>query len=409
MIRSTKVSFKFANANKREALSAFVDEYNKLCQFFVDMAWTLKNVPALLPKAMTDQAVTHLSARVVQCAAKQASGIVRGTREKQKKRDYIYKMLVEVGQTRHAKKLKAYIDQVNMSKPEDIHVQPELDCRMVNVDMSGSTSFDGWLTLQSLGSRGKEFKIELPFKKSKHFNELLARKGERTTGVRISKNSATFMFGIELDPEDEAVKARQNGTTLGLDIGITSLFTCSDGQTSGDDCHGWNLQKIGEKLARRRKGSKSFQRASAHRENYTNCQINKINLNGIKTLRTENIKNLRFGKRLPRYMQAWLYRKIMNKLELVCEDAGVQNEQINPTYTSQRCNKCGWTRKRNRKGKLFKCTSCGYTCDADLNASRNIALELPAISKKQRLQQPNRKGFYWLAAGQEPIVPDVKR
>ena len=87
MIRSTKVSFKFANTNRKATLSNFIDEYNRLCQFFVDMTWEIKELPALLPKEMTDQAETYLSARVVQCAAKQASGIVRGTREKQKKRE----------------------------------------------------------------------------------------------------------------------------------------------------------------------------------------------------------------------------------------------------------------------------------------------------------------------------------
>jgi len=409
MIRSTKVSFKFANANRKETLSSFIDEYNRLCQFFVDMTWEIKELPALLPKEMTDQAETYLSARVVQCAAKQASGIVRGTREKQKKREFAYQMLLEAGETRNAKKLKAYMDKVAISKPEDIHIQPELDSRMVEVDMSGDTSFDGWLNLVSLGPRGNEFKIQLPFKKTKHFNGLLARNGERTSGVRISKNYATFMFDIQLDPNDEAVKARQNGVERGLDLGIISLFTTSAGQASGADCHGWTLQKIMQKIARKKKGSKGCKKTSAHMDNHTNWSLNQLDLVGVKLLRTEDIKYLRYGKRMSIYMSAWLYRRIMNRLELICEDAGVQNEHVNPTYTSQRCNKCGWTRKRNRKGKIFRCTKCGHTCDADLNAARNIALKLPAISKKQRLQRPNIKGFYWLAAGQEPIVPDVKR
>jgi transposase len=58
---------------------------------------------------------------------------------------------------------------------------------------------------------------------------------------------------------------------------------------------------------------------------------------------------------------------------------------------------------------MFKCGECGFTFDADLNASRNIALPLFGITKQQRLQQANRTGFYWLVEGQEIIVPDVNK
>jgi len=47
--------------------------------------------------------------------------------------------------------------------------------------------------------------------------------------------------------------------------------------------------------------------------------------------------------------------------------------------------------------------------DADLNASRNIALELPPISRKQRLKQTNKIGFYWNVESQELLVPDAKK
>jgi transposase len=83
-------------------------------------------------------------------------------------------------------------------------------------------------------------------------------------------------------------------------------------------------------------------------------------------------------------------------LDRKLNDLGVQVVKINPTYTSQRCFFCGWTRKSNRLKKQFKCKSCGHTDDADLNASKNIALDLPAISKVERSKQLNRKGFYWL-------------
>ena len=47
------------------------------------------------------------------------------------------------------------------------------------------------------------------------------------------------------------------------------------------------------------------------------------------------------------------------------------------TYTSQGCSKCCCERKTNRKGKLFKCVSCSFECNSDVNASLNIGFDLP--------------------------------
>ena len=104
-------------------------------------------------------------------------------------------------------------------------------------------------------------------------------------------------------------------------------------------------------------------------------------------------------------MSHWTYTDISYKLESLCEEHGVQTLYVSPTYTSQRCSECGWVRKSNRKGSQFKCKSCGFTLDADLNASLNIALDLPDISEKKRLSRPNKKGFYWNVIGKECIVP----
>jgi hypothetical protein len=47
--------------------------------------------------------------------------------------------------------------------------------------------------------------------------------------------------------------------------------------------------------------------------------------------------------------------------------------------------------------------------DADLNASFNIAANLQAISKEERLLQKNRKGFYWFEVGKEFIVSSTQK
>lgn len=47
--------------------------------------------------------------------------------------------------------------------------------------------------------------------------------------------------------------------------------------------------------------------------------------------------------------------------------------KIDPAYTSQRCSSCGYKHKDNRKTQAaFKCLSCGFKLNADINAARNI-------------------------------------
>jgi transposase len=49
-------------------------------------------------------------------------------------------------------------------------------------------------------------------------------------------------------------------------------------------------------------------------------------------------------------------------------------QKINPAYTSQRCSACGHVDPKSRESQAdFRCTACGFACNADVNAARNIA------------------------------------
>lgn len=52
---------------------------------------------------------------------------------------------------------------------------------------------------------------------------------------------------------------------------------------------------------------------------------------------------------------------------------GINFVEVDPTYTSQVCPICFNLDKKNRNDKIFKCTCCGYTNDADYVASINIS------------------------------------
>jgi transposase len=56
------------------------------------------------------------------------------------------------------------------------------------------------------------------------------------------------------------------------------------------------------------------------------------------------------------------------------EKAPGRVERIKPAFTSQRCSACGYVDPKSRESQAdFQCTACGFACNADVNAARNIA------------------------------------
>jgi len=396
IIRSSQCSLKFSNSGKIRKIGEFIAEYRKIVQFFIDILWNSEKVPVLFSKDMTDKAETWLSARAVQAAAKQASGIVRGTKSKHQRRIYMVKKLNKEGKFKQARKLARIAEKAVMSKPNASSIQPELDARFARLEQKNSGTFDMWLTLTSLGGK---MKVVAPLKSNIHFNEMKAA-GTIKKGVRLGANKATFIFDLPKPPE------KIEGKRLGIDIGMKKVFYASDGSFSTPDRHGWTLEKIQKRLCRRKKGGKGFERTVRHRANHIHWALNSLNLGGVKEIVLENIKHLRRGKRTSRKMSHWTYPAIRRKLESLAEESGVRISFVQPGYTSRRCSQCGWTCKANRQGEKFRCGKCGLSSDADLNASLNIALKLPPVARSKG-SRPHPDKFYWPEAGQEPIVPAV--
>jgi transposase len=49
-------------------------------------------------------------------------------------------------------------------------------------------------------------------------------------------------------------------------------------------------------------------------------------------------------------------------------------EKVPPAFTSQRCSACGHVAAESRESQaLFRCIACTFTCNADVNAAKNIA------------------------------------
>jgi putative transposase len=401
MIRSVKLSTKSINQNKEYNYNSFLEEYRNVVSQFIDILWNMKNISVLLPKEITNKINnTWLSARAIQSAGKQASSIVRGTRQKQKQRLYKLKQLQKEGtQYNNIRKLQQAIAKANMTKPNISDIHPDLDSRFIQIDDNNNTTFDIWITLSSLGNK---LKIPIPLKKTKVYNKW-NNLGKLKPSIRLYKNKIEVIFDIQDKPN------KAEGNILGLDIGIKNTYYASDKQHSRVDNHGHTLESIINKLSRKMKGSKSFERTQQHRKNYINWSINQLNLNNTKQVNVEDIKYLRYKSRFSRELSHWTYTDIFDKIGRYCEEQNVSVHAVNPIYTSQRCSVCGWTQKKNRKGKVFCCLQCGNTMDSDLNASLNLSFVLPELSKKDCSKHLNKDGFYWNILDSECIVPNVQK
>jgi len=79
--------------------------------------------------------------------------------------------------------------------------------------------------------------------------------------------------------------------------------------------------------------------------------------------------------------------------------------KVDPAYTSQRCSECSYTAEENRKTQAkFICQDCGFSCNADHNAARNIyqrgilslqagwvATETPFLSFRRKHRQSSEE------------------
>jgi putative transposase len=82
-------------------------------------------------------------------------------------------------------------------------------------------------------------------------------------------------------------------------------------------------------------------------------------------------RNVRAKAGLNRGIAASGWGLLVRRLE---DKAPGRIEKISPAYTSQRCSACGHVDGKSRESQArFACTACGFACNADVNAAKNIA------------------------------------
>ena len=415
MIRSTCVSTKYSNINKKELINKFINDYsevvksiindicingyknNKICCFNLEKRDL--NLDSNLDNEYLKQFNTHnFTQRMMQACGTQASSIIRSCTSKAKRIKYVMTHLMSEGVD--CCKLQQKLDKTDISIPNFNVIYPQIDNRFF--DIEEDVYFDKFINIKLYS----KISVNIPFKKHKHYIDL-EKKGKLLNSIRLHNENISFSFELPDIPK------RTVGSTIGADQGIITTLTLSDRQVTKVNNHGYDLNKIIRHLNRKRKGSKNYKQTQDHRLNYINWSINQLDFSNIKTLNLEKLYQIRKGKNSGKFLSSFTYTLIKKKLEAVSETEGFGIMEIANSFRSQRCSECGWTLKSNRKGKLFICKICGFATDADLNASYNLEdNSLYTIPAKVRLDKINRTGFFWNSEGllnlnKEFIVPYV--
>lgn len=188
--------------------------------------------------------------------------------------------------------------------------------------------------------------------------------------------------------EKEVSDVPLTGNVVGIDRGINNIAVTSNNQFFG----GGYIKHVSlryEKLRSRLQscGSKSAKRhlrKLSGKENRFKADVNHtISKRIVQSLEPgtvivlEDLKSIRQTSRLRKkqrkQLHKWSFFQFAQFLTYKAEAKGIRVEYVDSRYTSQKCSACGYISRSNRPAQaIFKCKHCGFSLNADLNASRNI-------------------------------------
>ena len=114
----------------------------------------------------------------------------------------------------------------------------------------------------------------------------------------------------------------------------------------------------------------------------------------LEDLKSAGMRKKRNGRRFNTMLGSWSPFQLEQFIGYKSQDMNKTVVHVNPKYTSQKCSKCGYINKNNRKGNIFHCLNCNFELHADLNAARNIEVlgkseYFRLLSTSQSLRHPD--------------------
>ncbi|KAB5966733.1 IS200/IS605 family element transposase accessory protein TnpB, partial [Bifidobacterium adolescentis] len=180
------------------------------------------------------------------------------------------------------------------------------------------------------------------------------------------------------------------GKVLGVDLGMHALYKDSE----GGEYRYPRVQRVKRRYAYDRRTLQEKGTRSAHRRLKTmsgreerfirdvdHCAAKRLaDTPGIGVIAFEDLsrirrlarKGTRTGRKRRNMLNQWSFSQLQEFTAYKAAAKGIKVVMVNPAYTSQRCNACGYVDKGNRDRARFDCLRCGHSDDADHNAALNI-------------------------------------
>ena len=212
---------------------------------------------------------------------------------------------------------------------------------------------------------------------------------------KLSYDKVKRQFYVNLVYDEPESKPIETSNFLGIDMGEINLAVTSDGEVfSGERINDYRkkITKFKSKLqSRKTKSAKRHLVRISRRENRfkrdtNHCISKKIVLKakalgmGIKLedLHFHDKKTVKkFNKELRdnnARLSKWAFGQLREFITYKAKIHGIPVLMVNPAYTSQACSQCNHSEEDNRlTQELFRCKKCGYSVNADYNASVNIS------------------------------------
>lgn len=222
----------------------------------------------------------------------------------------------------------------------------------------------------------------------------------------ITKETGGFFISIltEQAVNVNHIEYHSDSQAVGIDVGINYFLVSSDGEYVENprfiNTHKSEMRVLQRKLARQQKGGYNWQKtknriAKLHAKTKNqrlgflhktaNQLLNSYDFIVVEKLQLKNMtksakgntenpgKNVKQKSGLNKSLLDLGIGMFFDIIKYKSIWQGKTLIQVDPKYTSQKCSTCGHTCRENRQTqKLFVCVNCGYTTNADENASNNI-------------------------------------
>jgi putative transposase len=205
--------------------------------------------------------------------------------------------------------------------------------------------------------------------------------------VTISNRAGRWFIAFKAEMPEPAVFA--GGEAIGVDLGINTLATCSNGFSATNPkayrCAKRRLARLQKELCRRTKGGRNrektkFKLAKLH---YRISNIRQDALHKLTTTLAKNhseiwIEDLNVSGMLQNHKLAGAvsdcgFYEFRRQLEYKTAWYGSALHVVDQWFpSSQLCSNCGEKQSMPLKIRQYDCSKCGLSLDRDLNAARNI-------------------------------------